>query len=260
MIDVKLEDFNLKRFKLLKYASNLLKGRGFVEKEGELKAFSEDIVQNCYIKFHEYGLTAFVTEFHLDNFLYGLVYKEFLNTIDLNRRGAQYILNKSDLDSVGMIQVLNQHNVRNNVEEFDVHEAFKLSLMPKEVFILDELLKGLSKAEIASKHDIKINHVNTVVNVLKLKYNQFNSIKEIKEAPYIKEFIGASIREKNRIDKIALKISKPVVQYTITDEEVIQEWDSGALAAHELDLAASAISNCCKGKRETHGGFKWKFK
>ena len=68
MINVKLEDFNDKRLKLLKYASNLLRGKGFVEKDGELKAFSEDIVQNSYLRFHKCNLNAFVTPEHLDNY------------------------------------------------------------------------------------------------------------------------------------------------------------------------------------------------
>jgi cell fate (sporulation/competence/biofilm development) regulator YmcA (YheA/YmcA/DUF963 family) len=258
MLLVKLEDFNLRRFKLLKYASNLLKGRGFVEREGELKAFSEDIVQNCYIKFHEYGLECYVNEFHLDNFLVGLVYREFLQTIDLNRRGAKYILNKDSLDTKGMVNSLDQKNVRSHIEEFDVHIAFKASLIDKEVFVLDELLKGFSKAEIALKNNVDVRSIVTVVKVLQYKYKQFNSIDNIKEVATVKEFIGASLREKNRVDKIVTKISKPVTQLNL-DNTLVKEWDSGAIAAYELDLAASAISNCCKEKRETHGGFKWKY-
>jgi DNA-directed RNA polymerase specialized sigma24 family protein len=260
MLDVKLEDFQLRRFKLLKYASSLLKGKGFVEKQGELKAFSEDIVQNCYIKFHEYGLDCYVNEFHLDNFLNGLVYREFLHTIDINRRGAQYILLKKNLDDKGFIEPKQQSNVRNHIEEFDVSEAFKRSLLNNEVFVLEELLKGFSKAEISRDHNIEIHKIKSVVNSLRDKYNQFNSIKVLEKHEVVtKEYIGWSIREKNRVDKIILKNNKPIVQLGL-DEVEIKSWDSAILAANELDLAASAISNCCKGKRMTHGGFKWKYK
>lgn len=49
-----------------------------------------------------------------------------------------------------------------------------------------------------------------------------------------------------------------VNQFNI-DGTFIKEWDSGQLAATTLGLLKSKISNCCNGKRKTHGGFTWSF-
>lgn len=55
------------------------------------------------------------------------------------------------------------------------------------------------------------------------------------------------------------KLSRHIVQYTI-DGEYIQEWSGIRKAARTLGLCINGISNCCKGKLSTSGGFIWKFK
>jgi len=54
------------------------------------------------------------------------------------------------------------------------------------------------------------------------------------------------------------KISKPVIQLD-RDNKQLQRWPSISNAARTLGLDMSSIVNCCKGNRETHGNFKWKY-
>lgn len=49
----------------------------------------------------------------------------------------------------------------------------------------------------------------------------------------------------------------PIVQ--LKDVEIIKEYPS-MIAARKDGFHSSAISACCKGKRKTHGGFKWMLK
>lgn len=56
---------------------------------------------------------------------------------------------------------------------------------------------------------------------------------------------------------IATKVCK-VIQLTLNGE-FIKEWNSMSDAARELDLDASRISACCRGKRNKTGNFKWQY-
>ena len=50
--------------------------------------------------------------------------------------------------------------------------------------------------------------------------------------------------------------SKPVLQ--IKEGRVIKEWQS-AMDAVRSGFRSSKISECCSGKRKTHGGYQWKY-
>lgn len=61
-----------------------------------------------------------------------------------------------------------------------------------------------------------------------------------------------------RTEKQKAKLSKPVVQLSLSGEQ-IAVFPSGIQAARELKLSSSSISECCRGKRKTIGGFKWEY-
>jgi hypothetical protein len=52
--------------------------------------------------------------------------------------------------------------------------------------------------------------------------------------------------------------SKKVGQYDLNDN-LIKIFDSMSQAAKECNTYHSSISSCCSGKKNTSGGFKWKF-
>lgn len=51
----------------------------------------------------------------------------------------------------------------------------------------------------------------------------------------------------------------PIYQLT-KDKQIIKEWESAVIAARELNLDASTITKCLKGKLKTHGNFSWRYK
>ena len=60
------------------------------------------------------------------------------------------------------------------------------------------------------------------------------------------------------IPKTIEKTRTPVDQYDL-DGNLIKEWYSMNEASRTLNLIQQNISKCCHGKRNTVGGFKWKF-
>lgn len=58
--------------------------------------------------------------------------------------------------------------------------------------------------------------------------------------------------------KISQSLSIPILMFT-KDGEFIREFPSAKIAEKELGISHSHISQCCTGKRQTTGGYKWKF-
>lgn len=61
------------------------------------------------------------------------------------------------------------------------------------------------------------------------------------------------IKKKNPLNKEVEQIDKKTL-------EVIRVWDSLSEVEKQLNISASNISNVCKGKRKTAGGFIWRMK
>lgn len=66
-------------------------------------------------------------------------------------------------------------------------------------------------------------------------------------------------RTQEQIDKTREAKNKKVIQCTL-DGVFIKEWESITIASSELEIHRGNISQCCKGKRNQVGGFKWKYK
>lgn len=62
---------------------------------------------------------------------------------------------------------------------------------------------------------------------------------------------------KKRLDNIK-RFSKPVLQCNMNGD-VIKEWDSASSTSSE-GFSPSNVSQCCRGEKNTHKGYKWKFK
>lgn len=63
----------------------------------------------------------------------------------------------------------------------------------------------------------------------------------------------------DRTEKQKAKVSIPVVQLSLSGEQ-IAVFPSGIQASRELNISSSGISECCRGKRKTLGGYRWKYK
>lgn len=65
---------------------------------------------------------------------------------------------------------------------------------------------------------------------------------------------------KNKISESRKQSGIPIVQYAL-DGTYIRDWPSAKVAARELGISSnSSITECCRGKRRTIGGFQWKYK
>lgn len=62
-----------------------------------------------------------------------------------------------------------------------------------------------------------------------------------------------------RNEKISKAISKPIIQLDLQNN-FIREWDSMTSINLELNINQGNITNCCKGRYKTCGGFIWKYK
>lgn len=58
-------------------------------------------------------------------------------------------------------------------------------------------------------------------------------------------------------DKVRVKLSKAVLQYTM-DGEFVKRWDAMIDAEREGGFRQGNISNCCRGTAKSHKGFIWK--
>lgn len=54
------------------------------------------------------------------------------------------------------------------------------------------------------------------------------------------------------------RISKPIIQFS-KDGKFIKEWQSITQASKELNINCPHICDCCNGKRNFCGGFKWMY-
>lgn len=61
-------------------------------------------------------------------------------------------------------------------------------------------------------------------------------------------------------EKASKRVKIPVIQIDIETNEIIKEWESMKIAADYYNLNSVGISNCCRGKQKTAGGFKWRYK
>ena len=64
---------------------------------------------------------------------------------------------------------------------------------------------------------------------------------------------------RDRMKQKMQSISKQVIQYDLFGNK-IKEWDSIREAARNNRVSGCNISNCCKGRCKTSGGYIWKFK
>ena len=62
-----------------------------------------------------------------------------------------------------------------------------------------------------------------------------------------------------RIERVALKKKKPVLQYTL-DGAFVREWASAKQSEREDGFDSTNICKCCQGKIKTHKDFIWKYK
>ncbi|CAG8695787.1 26803_t:CDS:1 [Dentiscutata erythropus] len=130
------------------------------------------------------------------------------------------------------------------------------------------VLKGnICKRSGYVKTDININGIRKIISIHILVARAFIPNPEIK--PYVNHING--IRHDNRVDNLEWVTPKEnakrrntgrkhrkIVQKTL-EGNVVQVWDSIRLAGNTLKIIGTNISQCCRGKQKTAGGWLWMY-
>ncbi len=229
------EIFEKYRSNLFNYALGLLKQRGSANTlYSEYEEKAKDIVQECYLAFHNSKKDIFVNETHLNNYLKVCLFRCYQSSVWFKNRVNQYsILKYGNLDVVNLDKTYG-----NNYNEDEISDL-KTKLTSVEVDILNYLIEGFKSCEIAIKLECSENSIGTKLRSIRNKYLEIDA-------------------EKEKIAKIVANSEKAIIQMDMEEVE-IKRWQSAAICAKELNLAASAISNCCKGVRNSHKKFKFKY-
>lgn len=117
---------------------------------------------------------------------------------------------------------------------------------------LKELFKDKEKHPMYGKHHSEET---------KQKISKIHKDKHLSEET--KQRIGKASKGRKHTNETKQKISKanskPILQHTLNGE-FIREWESITQVEKELNIKSSNIVNCCKGKRNKCGGYKWFYK
>ena len=73
-----------------------------------------------------------------------------------------------------------------------------------------------------------------------------------------KENSDNQITKTKHIKKLKEKLSKPIIQFTLTGE-LIKKWNSIRDVERELGIDNSSIIRCCKNRQKTAGGYIWRY-
>lgn len=230
-MNVKLEDFEIYRERLKKYALGLIRCLKFKREfsiEDEMNA--EDIVQNTYLIFHKKEKnTVFENEFHLFSYLKLCLYNCY----------KQFISNKD----YAMFEWLSHNNfdiIKNRGEEIVIEETDKtieeIDLTNLQLNIVNRKLQGINNKTIALELNVSESSVSSA---LKLAQNKILGTNKK---------IGGGEQETKAVIKCSI-LGEPIMEYNSIKE-----------AANDNGLHSSAICRCLKGGSFSSGKFRWKYK
>ncbi len=172
MIDIKLEDFENYRSRLKRYALGLLNSKGSAHTlYSEYDEKANDIVQECYLAFHNSRTDVFVSDEHLFSFLKICLYKCYQMSVSSKRRQVQYgIFKASNLEDL-------TENCHPTVEIEDNTFAigFIDSLNDYQKSIAVKLLSGITITEIAKEYNVSKQAISQSVACIRKNYIKYEN-------------------------------------------------------------------------------------
>jgi hypothetical protein len=107
---------------------------------------------------------------------------------------------------------------------------------------------------------LTVNHINSCRLNAYLNNLEWATYGENLKHAYQKGAKHSTTKHKAAVSLVGKSRRKTVVQIDIITGKIIAEYVSITEAAKHVGICISNISECCRGKRETAGGYKWKYK
>jgi hypothetical protein len=173
---VKLSDFETYRPKLIQYAEGLFRTRGSANhKPGEIHHLVQEVVQNSLIVFYNrLNKVEIDNEDHLFNYLKVILYyqyKEFTNP-NLKNNIIRSICTSYETDS-NLIDKFFNYSIVDGEDDLDVR--FRKSLNKRQLEIVNLLMIGYQKIEIAAKYGISKQAIDSTMKYIKNKYVKYGN-------------------------------------------------------------------------------------
>lgn len=224
--------------------------------------------QHIYNAFHEnthqynYPLYQAIRKYGLDNFEFEVLLSKDCDEATIRKIEAEYIKKYNTLSPNGYNQTLDTDHPINNVEAYEKMKQTKrnqakcVAEVDKENNILkiwNSIIECAEDLEISEKHIASCcrGERRSVANK-KFYWIDENGIL------IIPEYTGFQYKgEKGTTQKQVT--NKKVAKIDLKTGEIIDIYDSIALASRENNCDSSAISKVCRGKRNKCAGYFWKY-
>ena len=162
----------------------------------------------------------------------------------------------------GMYQISNFGRVKSLNRTINIGEKSK-RFQPETILKACEGTKGYLLVSLYKNNKHKMKRVHRLVAEHFLPNPQnlifVNHIDENKRNNKVENLEWCTCQYNNIYGKRLQKVRKPILQLDLNGN-LIKEWESAVKAKLELKISNKSISEVCRRKRKTAGGFKWKYK
>ena len=150
------------------------------------------------------------------------------------------------------VQIL-EDNIPNNL--LDEKEIYYISLYKTRINGYNQTIGGSNFTKISDKDILDLwdqgYSSGEIANLLKVNPNTISY--------RMKTLIPSHEIRSRGAYRSCQKKEKPIIQIDL-NENFIKEWTSAGKAGKELNIDSSGITKVCKNKRQSAGGYKWKYK
>jgi hypothetical protein len=170
----------------------------------------------------------------------------------------------------GLYQVSNLGRIKSL--ERKINRKHSTTMLLKEKILKQQNMNGYKFVRLSKNNIIKQHFVHRLVAIAFIKnpnnYNEVNHKDEKTNNNYVYNLewcthkynmnYGTINQRRSKTETKTKKNGKKIIQYDINNV-FIKKWNNQLEIQKQLKIAQPHISNCCKGKRKTAGGYIWKY-